>query len=192
MLIAKGADPSLSKADGTTPLHEAAHSGKLEIAKRLVEHGAEVNALNAIGRPPTHFAAEKDHNDLVKYLKQQGAKPGEISPITELLESADLAQGKLAAEKELCVDCQIVDRYGPPLQDVVGRTKASVSGYKYSSAFAKLEGAWTFEALNEFLARTTEVVPGTRMNFRGISNPQTRANVILYLRSLSDNPVPLP
>jgi len=129
LLIAKGADPSLSKADGTTPLHEAAHSGKLEIAKRLVEHGAEVNALNAIGRPPTHFAAEKDHNDLVKYLKQQGAKPGEISPITELLESADLAQGKLAAEKELCVDCQIVDRYGPPLQDVVGRTKASVSGY---------------------------------------------------------------
>ena len=192
LLIKNGANTSLSIVDGTTPLHEAAHSGKLEIAKILVVNGADVNALNAIGRPPIHFAAEKNYDAVVEYLKQQGAEPGEISPITNLLGSADLAQGKTAAEKMRCVDCHITDRYGPPLRDVVGRTKGSVNDYKYSSAFAKLEGKWTYEALNEFLARTTEVVPGTRMNFRGISDPQTRANVILYLRSLSDKPVLLP
>ena len=192
LLIANGADPSQPIGDGTSPLHEAAQGGNLEIAKILVEQGSEVNTLNGLGRPPIHLAALKNHYDLVEFLKQKGAKPGEVTPITELLASADLTEGKLVAEKSLCIDCHITDRYGPPLRDMLGRPKASVGGYKYSTAFDKLEGIWTFETLNEFLARTTEVVPGTKMNFRGISDPQTRANVILYLRSLSDDPVPLP
>jgi len=192
LLIANGADPSQPKGDGTSPLHEAAQGGKLEIAKILVEQGSEINALNGLGRPPIHLAALKNHDDLVEFLRQKGAKPGEVTPITELLASANLAEGNLAAEKLLCIDCHITDRYGPPLRDTLGRPKASIGAYKYSSAFAKLGGIWTYETLNEFLARTTEVVPGTKMNFRGISNPQTRANVILYLRSLSDNPIPLP
>ncbi len=203
LLVAKGADPSRPTGDGKTALHEAAQRGKLEIANKLVEHGAEVNALDELGRPPIHYAAANDHNDLVEYLRQKGAKPGNISPITELLASADLAKGKKAAEKEFCADCHIVEKDGPPriqaargtgptLVGVVGRSKASVNDFKYSSAFSKLDGEWTYEALNRFLARTTEVVPGTMMNYRGISDPETRANLILYLRSLSDNPVALP
>ena len=192
ILVANGANPSKPASDGTTPLHEAAQSGKLFIAKKLVDLGSEVNALNGLGRPPIHLAALKNHDDIVEYLQQKGAIPGEVVPITGLLALGDPVQGGKTAEKVLCIDCHITDRYGPPLHDIVGRPKASNSGYEYSSAFEKLEGVWTFEALNEFLARTTEVVPGTKMNFRGISDPQTRANVILYLRSLSDNPVPLP
>jgi cytochrome c len=36
------------------------------------------------------------------------------------------------------------------------------------------------------------LVPGTSMVFAGLPNPQDRANVIAYLRTLSDNPKPLP
>ena len=34
--------------------------------------------------------------------------------------------------------------------------------------------------------------PGTKMAFAGVKKPADRADVILYLRSLSDNPEPLP
>ncbi len=192
LLLTQDADPSLATPDGTTPLHEAAHGGKLEIAKRLVDSGADVNALNGIGRPAIHFAVEKNHSILAAYLKKHGATPGKIASITDLLASADAAQGKTLAEKQLCVDCHIVDKYGPPLWNVVGRKKGSVNDYSYSPPFEALKGKWSFEALNVFLARPTEVVPGTKMNFRGISDPQMKAEVIVYLRSLSDDPVPLP
>ena len=192
LLLTQGADSGLATPDGTTPLHEAANGGKLDIAQILVDSGANVNALNGLGRPPIHLAVLKNHADLAEYLKKHGATPGKTAPITDLLTSADAAQGKSIAEKQLCVSCHNVDRPGPPLWNVVGSTKGSVNDYSYSPPFEALKGKWTFEALNEFLARPTEVVPGTKMNFVGISDPQMRADVIVYLRSLSNDPVSLP
>jgi cytochrome c len=51
---------------------------------------------------------------------------------------------------------------------------------------------WTYEALDEFIAGPRAAIPGTKMTFAGIKKPEERADVILYLRSLSDNPKPLP
>jgi cytochrome c len=36
------------------------------------------------------------------------------------------------------------------------------------------------------------MVPGTNMNFAGIPRGTERADLIVYLNSLSDNPAPLP
>jgi cytochrome c len=78
------------------------------------------------------------------------------------------------------------------LWNIVGRPKASFGNYTYSTVFAELEGVWTFEALNEFLARPAEVIPGNRMEFSATPDAQERADLIAYLRTLSHNPVPLP
>jgi cytochrome c len=51
---------------------------------------------------------------------------------------------------------------------------------------------WTFDALNHWLYKPSAYAPGTRMSFAGITNDKQRADVIAYLRTLSDNPVPLP
>src|SRR6202021_2272242 len=51
---------------------------------------------------------------------------------------------------------------------------------------------WTFEELDKFLESPKDYVPGTVMGCGGLKRPDQRANVIAYLRSLSDNPVPLP
>jgi cytochrome c len=51
---------------------------------------------------------------------------------------------------------------------------------------------WTFEDLDEFLAAPKADIPGTAMTFAGLKRPDERANVIAYLRTLSDAPVPLP
>lgn len=57
---------------------------------------------------------------------------------------------------------------------------------------AALDGTWTFAALNEFPARAFEVVPGAKMEFLGEADPRKRADLIAYLRALSDDPPPLP
>ena len=51
---------------------------------------------------------------------------------------------------------------------------------------------WTFDNLDQFIANPKGFVPGTAMAFAGLKNPEQRADVIAYLRTLSDNPVPLP
>ena len=191
------ATPGPALCDGVTPLHKAAEGGHLEIAKKLVDHGADVNAITAVGKPPIHFAVTNDHDELVAYLREQGSAPGPIAPITDLLGTADLAEGEL--EAQVCAGCHKFEKgknyYGPSLWNVVGHPRASAENFDYSPAFAALEGGWTYEALNEFMARPSEVIPGTRMGaygFSGVMDPQKRANLIAFLRTLSDDPVPLP
>lgn len=53
-------------------------------------------------------------------------------------------------------------------------------------------GKWTFEELDKFLTHPQGYIPGTKMTFSGFRNPNQRADIIAYLRTLSDNPVPLP
>ena len=49
-------------------------------------------------------------------------------------------------------------------------------------------GPWTFDELNEWLHKPSAYAPGTRMAFAGITSDKQRADVIAYLRTLSDNP----
>ena len=81
---------------------------------------------------------------------------------------------------------------GPNLWDVVGRTKGTWPGYRFSSALKDKGGAWTYDDLDHFLTKPKDFMPGTKMSFAGIKESADRANVIIFLRSLSDTPKPLP
>jgi len=66
-----------------------------------------------------------------------------------------------------------------------------VDGFSYSSALVNHGGKWSYEELNGFLKNPKKYIEGTKMSFAGLKKATDRANVILYLRSLSDNPAPL-
>jgi cytochrome c len=53
-------------------------------------------------------------------------------------------------------------------------------------------GTWTDDELNKFITNPKGYIPGTAMSFAGIPKDSERADVIAYLHTLSDNPVPLP
>ena len=111
------------------------------------------------------------------------------------LAAADAEAGKSTAIR--CVACHSFDegganRVGPNLWGAVGRPKGSGEGFGYSDALAGAGGDWTLEDLDAFLADPQEFVPGTAMNFAGFPDADDRADVLLYLRSLSADPVPLP
>jgi len=67
-----------------------------------------------------------------------------------------------------------------------------MEGFNYSSALKGKQGPWTYDELNEWLHKPSAYAPGTRMAFAGINNDKQRADVIDWLRTLSDNPEPLP
>ncbi len=85
------------------------------------------------------------------------------------------------------------NRVGPNLWNIVGSDRGEGrGGFNFSAAMKAKGGKWTFDELNKFLANPRQYIPGTAMTFAGISKPEQRADVIDYLHTLSDNPVPLP
>lgn len=131
--------------------------------------------------------------------EEGGAEEEAAVPIATLLASADAAAGESSFKK--CASCHTADqgganKVGPGLWDVVNRPIASHEGFSYSAAMKDFsEGGsvvWDYDHLNGFLLAPKQHVPGTAMGFAGLKKDDERANVIAYLRSLSDNPAPLP
>ena len=116
-------------------------------------------------------------------------------PIEQLLAKAEVGRGENAAK--VCHACHSFTKggpnmVGPNLWGIVGRAKASHAGFNYSTAMKAKGGDWTIDDLNQFLANPRGYVPGTNMTFAGISRETQRADLLVYLNSLADNPAPLP
>jgi cytochrome c len=122
-------------------------------------------------------------------------KPKPIEPISGLLANADTAKGQDLAKA--CLACHTfakgeANKVGPNLWGVVGGPTAHKQDYSYDDAIKKLASTWTYENLNHFLTSPKNYAPGTKMTFPGFPKTQDRADVIAFLRTQSDNPIPLP
>ena len=146
-----------------------------------------------------HSPAPEKPGFAVEVAEQAGAAAetaeAEVVPLATLLASASVEKGQRQARK--CSACHTFEsgganKVGPPLYDIVGRAKAAADGFGYSSAITEKGGEWSYENLDGFLAAPKKWLPGTSMAFAGIKKPEQRADLIAYLRSLSDSPVPLP
>jgi cytochrome c len=116
-------------------------------------------------------------------------------PIFAMLASADIDAGQSLSKK--CAACHSFDagganKVGPNLYNIVNRDIAISDGYKYSSALADFGGEWDYEQLNGFLYKPKAWVSGTKMNYAGLKDAEDRANIIAWLRTLSNDPAPLP
>jgi cytochrome c len=84
-----------------------------------------------------------------------------------------------------CKTCHVTDagvnRIGPSLHAVVGRHSGIEPGYSYSAANKNSGITWTPEKLFQYLENPQRVVPGTKMAFAGIQDPQKRADLIAWL-----------
>ncbi len=126
---------------------------------------------------------------------QQPPQQEQQQPIEQLLASADAGRGENAAKK--CAACHTFNKggrplVGPNLWGVVGRPKASESGFNYSAALKSKGGNWIIDDINQFITNPKGFVPGTNMTFAGVPRATERADIIAYLNGLSDNPAPLP
>jgi cytochrome c len=116
-------------------------------------------------------------------------------PLPALLAKADPAKGQ--NDTKACQACHSFDKggaakVGPPLYGVVGRPTASIAGFAYSDKLKSMGGNWTYEEIFEFIKNPKAMEPGTKMSFPGEPDAKKRADILAYLKTLSDNPVPFP
>ncbi|HEX8241115.1 MAG TPA: cytochrome c family protein [Allosphingosinicella sp.] len=117
-------------------------------------------------------------------------------PIANLLAAADPAKGEGQFKK--CTACHTITKggpngTGPNLWGVAGAPIGKhAAGFPYSAALGGKGGNWDWEALNHWIKSPRDFAPGTKMTFAGIGKAEDRANLLAYLNSQSDSPMPLP
>jgi cytochrome c len=111
--------------------------------------------------------------------------------VAPMAHAQDVEAGKVVFRK--CAACHAADtstnKVGPHLGDVIGRIAGTVEGYTYSKAMKDAGAAglvWDEAHLSEYLVAPKAKVPGTKMAFAGIKNPDEIANLVAYLKTLPE------
>ncbi len=108
------------------------------------------------------------------------------------LSGGAFAAGDPAAGKSVfqaaCSICHSVqpgqNKIGPTLFGVVGRKTGSVPGYTYSPQNQAANLTWDAATLDKYLEAPRTIIPGTKMTYGGLKDPQKRADLIAYLQTL--------
>lgn len=111
--------------------------------------------------------------------------------LTELADSPANAAGDPEHGQRLfraCVACHTLERgrhrTGPSLAGIWGREAGTVEGFiRYSPALKAADLVWTEETLDHWLADPRALVPGNRMTFPGVKDPEARADLIAFLKA---------
>lgn len=103
------------------------------------------------------------------------------------LSEGDASRGE--ASYRPCAACHMIgegaiNRVGPHLDGLMGRPVGGLSDYRYSDTLVNAGAngvTWTEDNLDRFLADPQGYYRGTRMVFRGITDAQTRADLVAYI-----------
>jgi cytochrome c len=150
----------------------------------------------------SHHALEKpgyDLPDAAPVAEAGGAAPAaQEEPLGVLLAKASVEKGQVQFKK--CAACHTIDKggkngTGPNLYGVLGGPMAHKEDFAYSEAMKERHAkgdTWTPENFIHFIAAPAAFIKGTKMSFAGLPKAPDRADLLAYVHSLADNPIPLP
>ena len=141
-----------------------------------------------------------DNQDLAMDLNSEKNNPIEVVEVKviekpKLSFEEELALASVDAGLKLCTACHSLksggaNGVGPTLWNIVNAPKANIDGYSYSKTLSSMGGNWTIQDLNLWLKSPKKYAPGNKMSFAGLRKTKDRANMIAFLNSISDEPIP--
>jgi cytochrome c2 len=191
LIVAEEAAPEEPPAEPTAPAEPEA---PVEAAAPAEPEAPVETAAPAEPEAPVETVATEPEAPVETAAPAEPEVPA-VSGIAALLAAADIDAGAKVSKK--CAACHSFskdgkNKVGPNLWDIVGKAIGGGAGYKYSGALAEMGGDWTYDNLDAFLTKPKDFAAGTKMSFSGIKGAEDRANLIAFMRGLSDNPKPLP
>ena len=148
---------------------------------------------NSVGEPsvPERGASEPQTTPSPSEIQEESSAARAQEPVEAVVNYADFVGDPDAGKRVFlqCSACHTIEenknRVGPSLYGLVGRAAGSLEGFNYSKANAEADYIWTEETLFVYLKSPQKFMPGTRMAFGGVKNPQNRADLIAYIKSVS-------
>ena len=118
-----------------------------------------------------------------------GAAAEEEVDIASVMLTANAEAGKGLVKK--CIACHSLGqgephKIGPNLWNIFNSSKGAKDGYKYSAALLAKGGNWDEESLFNFMRKPKTYIKGTKMSFVGFKQLADVANIVAYLKTLSD------
>ena len=88
-----------------------------------------------------------------------------------------------------CVHCHSYKRHqshriGPNLYGMFGRKAGAIADYDYSEAWKDANFVWTDKTLDKYLMAPHKMIPNNRMPFDGLSRPDDRRALIVYMKEI--------
>ncbi|QUD89431.1 c-type cytochrome [Phenylobacterium montanum] len=110
------------------------------------------------------------------------------APLAQAVAGADPGQGRAVFAAQ-CGVCHSNARsggviVGPPLYGVVGRKAGTVAGFDYSQAMKGAGFVWTPDRLHAYLPAPRDYLPGVKMTYAGLKDPNKLDSLIAYLQTL--------
>ena len=104
---------------------------------------------------------------------------------TGIASAQDVAAGQKSFVK--CSPCHSIgpgaqNKIGPAQNGLDGRKAGTVEGYSYSNANKNSGIVWNEATFKEYIADPRAKIPGTKMVFLGIKNPQEASDLWAYLK----------
>ena len=111
------------------------------------------------------------------------------APVASQNLSVASTKGDPAAGRKVFNKCKVchlleeggINRIGPNLFGIVGRTSGTLTDFKYSKAMRKAGITWSENTLARYLVKPKNFVPGTKMAFRGLDTSEEIQDVIAYI-----------
>ena len=109
--------------------------------------------------------------------------------LPSITDAADVKKGKKVYRK--CVACHSIKKgarhkIGPNLFGIVDSPSGNALGYTYSKAMKMANLTWDEATLDMFIKKPKKLIKKTKMSFAGIRKNEQRANLIAYLKTLTD------
>ena len=150
---------------------------------------AALMLLSACGQPSAPAPAEAPQLDTSAAPAADSLVTPEIATRLKALpapyNAADYTNGRrVFAQCRSCHQTAVgaPGSVGPNLHGVFGRKAGTAAGYAFSPVMKNAGWTWDEAQLDKWLENPAKDLPGTRMTFAGLRDPDARRDVIAYLK----------